>query len=212
MKTAVIAGASGLVGHNLLNILLSDPNYEKIISVGRRKLDIDDSKLEQYVVNFENLDDLNFNANDVFCCLGTTIKKAGSKDAFRKVDFEFPKTLAEKSLEMGVKCFHLISAMGANSSSSIFYNNVKGNLEKEIISTSFKQTHIYRPSMLLGKRTERRFLESISLSILNTLGFLFVGKLKNYKAIKAERVAEFMLQSSLLEHEGVFIHLSGEMQ
>lgn len=212
MSVALIAGATGLVGNNLLHLLLASKEYSKVISIGRRKVKIEHTKLEQYIVDFNNLEEVNIKTDCVFCCLGTTIKKAGSQEAFKKVDFEYPKSLAKHSWEKGANSFHLISSMGANANSSIFYNKIKGEIEKEIINQSFKQAHIYRPSMLLGERKERRIIEAISLSLLKALRFLFVGLLKNYKVIKAERVAEFMLQSSLSKDDGVFVHSSGEMQ
>ncbi len=212
MKIALIAGATGLVGGKLLNLLLSSTQFDKVISIGRREVPLKNAKLENCIVDFEELDTLNIKVDVVFCCLGTTIKKAGSQDAFRKVDLEFPKNIASYASKIGATSFHLISSIGANSTSSVFYNKVKGEVENAISSFLFKQTHIYRPSMLLGKRNETRFLESVGIFIFKLLQFLFVGSLKNYKAIEAQKVAEFMFQCSLLDTEGVFIHSSGEMQ
>lgn len=212
MKTALIAGATGLVGGELLRLLLANDQYSKIISIGRRRVQLEHPKLTQHIVDFSKLDKMVFNANTVFCCLGTTIKKAGSKEVFRKVDFEYPKLLAQHSLNIGATSFHLISAMGADTNSRIFYNKVKGKIENEINSSSFKQTHVYRPSLLLGSRTEKRLMEGISKFVMKSLGFLFVGSLKNYKAIDATKVAQCMIQSSFSSRNGNFIHLSGEMQ
>lgn len=212
MKIALIAGATGLVGGELLRLLLANDQYTKIISIGRRKVQLEHPKLTQHIVNFSNLDKSTLHANAVFCCLGTTIKKAGSKEVFRKVDFEYPKLLAQQSLNIGATSFHLVSAMGADSNSRIFYNKVKGEIENEINSSSFKQTHVYRPSLLLGIRKEKRPMEAISQFAMKSLGFLFVGSFKNYKAIDARKVAECMIQSSFSSRNGNFIHLSGEMQ
>ncbi len=212
MSVALIAGASGLVGGRLLNLLLDTEDYTKIVSIGRRKLKIIHPRLEQYISDFEKLDELDIKPDVVFCCLGTTIKKAGSKEAFKKVDFEYPKLLANYSLIKGANAFHIITAMGANSNSSIFYNKVKGEIEDELKSLAFRQMHIYQPSLLLGERQEKRLAEGISQSITKGLGFLFVGPLKNYKAIAGEKVAKSMYDKSIEHTEGVFVHLSGEMQ
>lgn len=212
MSTALIAGASGLVGNQLMNHLLKSREYSQIISIGRRKLDLVNSKITQHIIDFEELDTLDIKADVVFCCLGTTIKKAGSKEAFRKVDFLYPKLLAEYALKKGARAFYIITAMGADSKSSIFYNQVKGEIENELKQIPFEQLGIYRPSLLLGERVEQRLAEGIGQSVMRALGFLFVGSLKNYKAITGDKVAEFMLSQSLKSRKGAFVHLSGEMQ
>lgn len=212
MKTALIAGASGLVGSNLLKLLLSSNEYQKVISVGRRNVEMEDPKLEQYIVPFEDLRNLDFQIDVVFCCLGTTIKKAGTKEAFRRVDFEFPKLLAQYSLSKGAQAFHIVTAMGADSNSSIFYNSVKGEIEDVLKSTLLPQIEIYRPSLLLGERSEQRFMEGVGQVLMKLTGFLFIGKLRNYKAIDASAVARYMYQQSLKISKGLTAHLSGEMQ
>ncbi|MCF6360276.1 MAG: oxidoreductase [Cyclobacteriaceae bacterium] len=212
MSVALIAGASGLVGSKLLSLLLENEEYKKVISIGRRKLELTHSKLEQYSVDFEHLGALDIEANVVFCCLGTTIKNAGSKEAFRKVDFDYPKMLANYGLKIGASSFHIITAMGADSNSNIFYNKVKGEIENKLKELAFEQLHIYRPSLLLGKRQETRVMEGVGQAVMKALSFLFIGSLSNYKAISANQVAKFLLGKSLLDDNGTFIYLSGEMQ
>lgn len=212
MSSVLIAGSTGLVGGHLLLALLANDTYDKIISIGRRKVEIQHPKLEQHIVDFNELEKISIEADIVFCCLGTTINKAGSKEEFRKVDFDFPKLLASYSLKSGAKAFHLISSMGANENSSIFYNKTKGEIENKIMNMSFNQLHMYRPSMLSGKRSEKRILEAIGLTVFKALRFLFIGPLKNYKVIEAEKVANFMVESSLIKKDGTFMHLSGNMQ
>jgi len=212
MRTALIAGASGLVGSSLLTLLVADSAYHKVISIGRRKLEVEHPKLEQHIISFEKLDDLKITVDDVFCCLGTTIKKAGSKDAFRKVDFEFPNLLSQFASNTGATSFHIITAMGADANSSIFYNSVKGEIEDELKSCKIDQIEIYRPSLLLGDRGESRFMESVGQHLMKATNFLFVGVLKNYKAISADKVASFMLKQSFEVRKGLSVHLSGKMQ
>jgi len=212
LNTALIAGASGLIGNQLLTVLLSSKYFTNVVSIGRRKVPIEHPKLKQYIVDFDKLEELKIKVDFVFCCLGTTIKKAGSKEVFKKVDYQFPLVLIKYAFEMGAKSFHLVTAMGANAQSAIFYNKIKGLVEDEISKVPIKQIHIYRPSLLLGKREEKRFMEGLSQVVMSALGFLFIGSLKNYRAIKAERVAAFMSQSATSDEEGRFVHLSGEMQ
>ncbi len=211
MSVALIAGASGLVGGKLLRLLLENKKYQQVISIGRRKIEITHPKLKQYIMDFEGLDDFDIKVDVIFCCLGTTIKKAGSKEAFRKVDFDYPKMLANYGLKIGANSFHIITAMGANSNSSIFYNKVKGEIEEYLGHSSFEQLHIYRPSLLLGQRAETRTMEGVSQVIMKRLGFLFIGILKNYRAISANRVAKFMIGKSFSKTSGLFVYLSGEM-
>lgn len=212
MSIALIAGASGLVGGKLLALLLVEKKYTKVISIGRRKLDISHPKLDQYIIDFNNLEELKEKADTIFCCLGTTIKKAGSKDAFKKVDFEYPLLLAKYGLKVGAKAFHIIAAMGANAKAKIFYNKVKGQVEDELKQLKFEELHIYRPSLLLGNRKENRTVEKISQALMQFAGFLFIGFLKNYKAIPANSVAQFMLAKAQVKIEGSKVYLSGEMQ
>ncbi len=212
MSVVLIAGASGLVGNKLLHLLLMNNFYKKIISVGRKTVELEHEKLEQIIVNFEALGELKIKADIVFCCLGTTIKKAGSKEAFKKVDFVYPKLLAQYGSQIGVASFHIITAMGASANSRIFYNKVKGEIEEELKAQSFVQLHCYRPSLLLGERKESRLMEGIGQVVMKGLSFLFIGALKNYKAISSDKVASFMLQKSLLKEAGSFTYLSAKMQ
>src|SRR5688572_23842014 len=123
-KTALIAGATGLVGHQCLRLLLADNRYDKVIAIGRRPVELEHPKLHQKIVDFDTLDQYqpDLNADDVYCCLGTTIKKAGSKSIFFKVDFTYVTKLASLASANGASQFLVVSAMGADAGSSIFYN------------------------------------------------------------------------------------------
>jgi uncharacterized protein YbjT (DUF2867 family) len=211
MKVALLAGATGLVGHQLLDILLTDPEYHLVKAITRTPLTQQHQKLENIVTDFNALASLGaaLKADDVFCCLGTTMKKAGSKSAFRKVDFDYPLELAQLSYEQGAKQFFLVSALGANKNSSIYYNQVKGEIEEAIAKVGFRSTHILRPSLLLGDREEQRSGEDAAKIFYRYFGFLIPEK---YKGVEAKKVANAMLQFARKEEDGKFIHESLELQ
>ncbi|GIV36698.1 MAG: nucleoside-diphosphate sugar epimerase [Cyclobacteriaceae bacterium] len=211
MKTALIAGATGLVGSFLLEDLLMDNRYTYVVAVTRRALHTKHPKLMQVVSDYDHLDDLaeQLKADDVFCCLGTTIRKAGSKQAFRKVDFEYPLKLAQITCKNGARNFLLVTALGANPASKIFYNRVKGEAEEAIRRVGFFAFHIFRPSLLLGNRSEHRTGEAAAkwfYKIFNPVIPL------RYKAIHARTVARAMVHFAHTGQPGVFIHESDEIQ
>jgi uncharacterized protein YbjT (DUF2867 family) len=212
--TAVIAGATGLVGHHLLNDLLAGDYYTKVIALTRRPFDTHHPKLEQRIINFDNLPEIDttgFEHADFYCCLGTTIKKAGSRTAFRQVDFHYPLELARLCKNNKGNQFLIISAMGADSDSMFFYNRVKGDVEKAISNLQIQTLHIFRPSLLMGDRNESRVGEDISKKFFNLFGFLFVGPLKKYKGIKGTDVAWAMYAKARKDVSGKFIYESDEI-
>ncbi len=194
-KTAILFGGSGLVGGFCLDLLLESPIYSKVLSFGRKKLNKEHEKLEQIVIDFEKLSQYQklIRGNDLFCALGTTIKKAGSQEAFRKVDFEYPKEIASIAAKNGVSQFILVSASGADSKSKIFYNKVKGELEDAIKELPFWSIHILRPSLLLGERAESRPLERFGIIISKGIDFFMGDLLGKYQPVKAEDVAKAMV-------------------
>jgi uncharacterized protein YbjT (DUF2867 family) len=211
MKTALIAGSTGLIGKELLDLLLEDSSYAKVIAISRKPLDVHHAKLENVVVDFDSLHTYSnsLKADDVFCCLGTTIRIAKTKEAFRKVDFEYPVELANVSKNQGATQYFLISALGADNKSSVFYNRVKGEVEEAIQSVSFQSVHIFRPSLLLGDRTEERAGEGAATSFFKIFGFLIPLK---YKAIESSKVARAMLALAKQNQAGFHIHESKELQ
>lgn len=216
-KVALIAGASGLIGQQLLTLLLSSPDYHLVKAVVREgsHFDTKHDKLKQVTVDFDKLDDYSgdLSADDVFCCLGTTMNKAGSKEKFKKVDYSYPLQLAQITQSGGASQYHLISSLGADKKSGVFYNKVKGEIEEAIAKVSFKTYHIYRPSLLLGHRNETRYGEEAAQVFFNLFGFLFIGPLKKYRAIESEKVAKAMqLFASLNDQSGTIIHESVELQ
>ena len=200
MKTALIAGATGLVGKACLYELLESNSYARVTALVRKPIPLKHHKLHQLVVDFDNLHAVKEElfANDVYCCLGTTIKVAGSQENFKKVDYYYPLELAHLTKLNGADTFLLISAMGADAKSSIFYSRVKGEVEQAIDTIGFQLFGIFRPSLLLGDRTEFRLGEQIAKVVMKGLGWLFVGPLKKYKGIQASTVAKAMVNAASL--------------
>ncbi|MDN9010771.1 NAD-dependent epimerase/dehydratase family protein [Brevibacillus laterosporus] len=197
-KTALLAGASGLVGGHLLTFLLKAPEYKCIYAIVRQALPIDHPKLEQAVLSFENLDqyDSLFSCTDIYCCLGTTRKKAKSKKQFQRVDYEYPLTMARLAKQQGAEKFLLVSALGANVNSLFFYNQIKGKLERDIANLQLPAALFFRPSLLLGKRDEYRISEHLAGKLVPFLTPLLIGSLATYRAIPAEEVAYSMYQAA----------------
>ncbi|MBL6446447.1 oxidoreductase [Fulvivirga sp. 29W222] len=213
-KTALIAGATGLVGEQLLGLILREDYYDKVIVLTRRPIKKHGEKLVNLLVDFEDLEGYasQIKADDIYCCLGTTMKKAGSKDMFRQVDFTYPYQIAKFAHTNGAQQFLLISALGANAISSIFYNKVKGEVEEAIASVGFKCYHIFRPSLLMGPRQEKRLGEILGKAFFKVFGFIFLGPLKKYEAIDSVRVARAMFAIARQSNAGRHIHESKELQ
>ena len=212
MKTAIIAGYTGLIGGQLLSILLESNNYEKVIALGRRNLEIQHPKLVQQKVDFNDIQLEEQKIDDVFCCLGTTMKKAGSKEKFRLVDFQYPVSLASFCLNKGARQFLLVSSMGADAKSGIFYNQIKGEVENTVSKLGYPRLDIFRPSLLLGDRDESRIAEDLGKVAMKIFGFLFLGSLKNYKAIDGGKVARAMNYFAQEEGSGNHLHFSAALQ
>jgi uncharacterized protein YbjT (DUF2867 family) len=210
MKTALIAGATGLIGQQLLQLLIESPLYEKVIAITRNDL-ASHPKLVQIKMEFGNITEKSgvLKADDVFCCLGTTMAKAGSKEKFRQVDFYYPYLLAKTTHAAGARQYLIVSSLGANKTSSIFYNEVKGEVEEAVASVGFEAVHIFRPSLLLGPRTEKRSGEDTAKLFYRIFGFLIPEK---YKAISSTKVANAMVHFATQDKKGTFIHESSELQ
>ena len=210
VRNALIVGASGLVGGHLLRLLLTNPRYSEVISVGRRELPLIYPNLEQRVIDFDKMKEYasDLVADDVFCCLGTTIKKAGSKEAFHKVDYTYVTQLADITAQRGASQFLVVSAMGADAGSMFFYNKVKGEMEEHVKEQPFSSVHIFRPALLLGEREEQRTGEEFASKIMKPLSGLMIGPLEKYKPIEAETVARGMLYAASQDQRGIHIHNS----
>jgi uncharacterized protein YbjT (DUF2867 family) len=209
MKTALIVGASGLIGKHLTQKLLTSNYYEKVSVIVRKQLNIIHPKLEQIVMDFDNLDASKIFAEDIFCCLGTTMKQAGSKDAFYKVDFNYPLNIAKAGLENGAKQFLFVSSMGADEKSMVYYSRVKGKIEKELSDLRYPTLIILRPSMLEGERENPRMGEKIGNVVMNFFAPLIPD---NYKVIAGEKVAQAMLELAQKNIRNIGIFESGSLQ
>lgn len=214
MKTALIAGASGLVGRHCLDLLLAaDDRYERVVSIGRRELPLKHPRLEQCVVDFDQLEkeQLRLIADDVFCCLGTTIRQAGSEAAFYKVDYTYVVTLAAVLSANFASQFLVVSALGADADSRIFYNRVKGEMEAAVKKTKFRAIHLFQPALLLGARPNPRLGERVAAAVLAVVRPLLVGPLRPYRAVRASVVARAMLDAARQDGGGIRTYRSDEI-
>ncbi len=211
MKTCMVAGASGLVGSSLVRMLLESSHYEKVHILVRKKIELVHPKLVQHLVDFEKLADFHvgFKADDAYVTLGTTIAKAGSKSAFYKVDHDFVVSFAKKANSLGASGLFVVSSMGANPASSIFYNKVKGEMEENIKAIGFPRLGIFRPSLLLGPRQEKRAGEKFAGWMMRTIEFMIPAR---YKAIHVDKVAKKMVELALNDENGLFILESDKLQ
>jgi uncharacterized protein YbjT (DUF2867 family) len=206
-RTAILLGATGLVGGHCLDLLLGDDHYHRVVSLGRRKTAREDERLEEHTVDFERLEDHSqlFRGDDLFCCLGTTIKKAGSQAAFRRIDFTYVRESARIAAENGTAQFLLVSALGADVRSRIFYNRTKGEVEEAVAKFPFQGVQIFRPSLLLGERAEPRRGERVAEMAMKLFSFLLVGPLGKYRPVEARAVAGAMVKTAKQRQPGVRI-------
>jgi len=210
MKTVVIAGASGLIGKELVQKLINSDQYELIYNISRKSGGLVHPKIKEIVIDFDHLSEVKIDVpiDDVFCTLGTTIKKAGNRENFKKVDYQYIMELANVTKLAGASRFLVVSSMWADPKSAVFYNRVKGETEEGLKKVGFDQLVILRPSLLLGKREEFRFAEKLSSFFMKAMNFIIPD---NYKAIHGEKVAAYMLKIAENSTEPVSIIESGEM-
>jgi len=210
----VIAGASGLIGSKLLNILLQAPNYNEVLILVRKELPINHKKLVQLVIDFDKLEEhaAAITGHAVFCCLGSTKKKTPDLAIYRKIDYDYPLKMAQLAKQNSVEQYHLVSAIGANSRSSNFYTKMKGEVEEAIEKVALKCLHIYQPSVLTGGRKESRPMERFIIGLMKVVDPLLAGGLKKYRSISAGTVARAMFNESIKKQEGVFVHSSDKIK
>jgi len=195
MKTAILLGATGLTGGILLQKLLNDPRYGKIILFSRSSVKINNSKIEEHLVDLFQLEKYKeqFMADQVFCCIGTTKSKTPNEETYRKIDYGIPVTAAKLCKENGISTFAVISALGANPDSGMFYNKIKGEMQQDVLAQKIKNTYIFQPSLIAGDRSEKRFLESLAKQAMKILNYALLGPLKKYRSIHPETIARAMI-------------------
>lgn len=195
MKTAIILGATGLTGGLLLQELLNDQRYGKIKLFSRSKVAVKNEKIEEYLVNLFKLEDHkeDFKADEVFCCIGTTKSKTPDKDTYRKIDHGIPVKAAKISKENGIERYLVISALGADEKSKMFYNKTKGEMEKDVLSQNIKNTFVFRPALIAGDRVEKRFFEKLAKKAMKVLDYAMVGPLRQYSSIHPQTIAKAMV-------------------
>jgi uncharacterized protein YbjT (DUF2867 family) len=196
MRTAMVIGATGLVGGHLTEQLCADSTYDKVVVLSRRKLEQQHPKIEVRVIDFDKPDPAMVKADDVFCAIGTTLKKAGSKENQYRIDCEYPAKLAALAKQNGTETFVLVSSIGADAASGNFYLRTKGELEEKLKQTGFKRLIILRPSFILGDRKEFRAGEKIGILLAKALKSLMVGKLRKYRGVQATAIAAKMIAAA----------------
>lgn len=206
MRSVWIAGASGLVGSSIVTEAAERAEFHRVTALVRRRMQRVPDHVDQYVADFARLDTVPCDGvTDVFCALGTTIKKAGSQAAFRQVDIDIPLALARASRRCGVSCFALVSSVGASSASSNFYLQTKGELEDELRKVGFERLLIFRPSILLGERAESRPGERVGAAAGSLIAPLLIGGLRRYRPVRAATVARAMVNAVLASAAGTHV-------
>jgi len=209
-RIALLAGGTGLVGRELMSLLLDDSDVSEVVILTRRLLATPHPKLQQGVVEFDRLGEFALpQVDDFYCCLGTTIKAAGSQQAFRNVDLVYPVTIARMALAAGATRCLAISAMGADPHSRVFYNRIKGEVEAQLAKLPFQAVYAFRPSLLVGERAEFRAGERLALTLARPLSFLIPARLR---PVAAADVARAMQACARREESGRFVIPSDEIR
>lgn len=207
-RIALIAGATGLVGGLLLRRLANGTDYAEVRVIGRRPPAQEHGKFRFIASDYSDLDKhaASLAVDDVFCCLGTTLRIAGSRPAFERVDYHMVVDLARAARKAGAKKFLVVSAVGASQRSAAFYSRVKGRMEAAVSALPFEAVHIVRPSLILGERQQRRPAEDIAQRVAPLLSPLLIGPLKKYRAIGADDIAEALVTLARSPLKGAQVH------
>jgi len=213
MKKAIIFGSSGFVGSHLLNELLNSPDYEQVTAVVRKSLSISHPKLNTLIGDYSSLPALEpeISADEIFITLGATRETSPEREKYYQVDHDYPVLAARIAKARGAKSVFLVTAVGANSRSRIFYVRTKGETERDIIALNFDHTHIFRPSMIMGNRQENRPLEKVFIKLWSVLNPILVGKINRYRGIAGEDIAKAMKNSATSQSEKLKIYHWKEM-
>jgi len=210
----ILLGASGLIGSQLLQQALLDPEIKKIVLFVRQSISIEHAKIEQHIINFDNINDYaqHFKGDALVGALGTTRSKTPNQVDYRKIDLGYTLSAAKLAKENGVRQIHLVSSMGANPKSKVFYSALKGEIENLIIELKFDKTSIYRPSILIGERSESRPIEKLSQQLNWLYDPFLIGSLKKYRSIRAELVAKKIISEIKKNNTGVVVLDSAEIK
>ncbi|MEM1257076.1 MAG: NAD(P)H-binding protein [Bacteroidota bacterium] len=194
-KTAIVLGATGLVGGILLDLLLEDKRYNEVLVFSRRRLDQPHPKLKVHIGDLLRLDSFveQFKGDEVYCCIGSTQAKTPDMDTYKQIDFGIPAAAARLCHENGIDTLIVVSALGANPKSRLFYNRIKGEMEDTVLQFKIEKTHIVQPALIGGNRKEKRYGESFFKGVMGVLDVLMVGPLRKYRMIDAEYIAKAML-------------------
>lgn len=212
-NTALLLGSTGLIGGHLLGLLLQDPHWRNVTALTRRSLQIRSDKFQEVIADPSTLNSVaeHLIADTVFCCLGTTLKIAGSRENFRKIDHDYILDCARASRQNGATRFIVVSSLSANPTSPIFYPRVKGQTERDLAALGFDSLSILRPSLLLGERSEHRRAEGLAGKIMPPLSFLMRGPLEKFRPIKGAQVACAMNKIAKDGRKGVTIYDSDQL-
>ena len=205
---ALVLGSSGLIGMQTINLLLNNNKYKVVYSISRSKLPIQNDKLVQILADTETIDahinDLQ--VDHLFSCIGTTASKTPDKNQYYAIDLNYPQKVAKILHTNGCHTICLVSSIGANSTSSNFYLKLKGDVENAIKQIGFNSTNIFRPSLLLGDRSEFRLMENITQFIYPFINLFLIGSLKDYRSIHAKDVASAMINVATSDKTGEHIY------
>lgn len=206
-KTAIILGASGLTGSLLLDKLLKDDRYGKIKLFTRKSIGLNHPKIEEFIVDLLELQKAkpDFKGDEVYCCIGTTKKKTPDQEQYYKIDFGIPVAAAKLCKTNEIDTFLVISSMGANVKSSIFYSRTKGEMEQAVLGQKIKHSYILRPSLITGNRSEHRTAEKVTAAIMSFFNLFLWGGLRKYRSIKSERIAEAMIRLANNQSESMIL-------
>lgn len=213
MKTAIILGATGLTGSILLKKLLDDPRYSKIKLFSRTSTGIKNDKIEEHLIDLFELEKYGseFTGDEVHCCIGTTQAKTPDEDTYHKIDYGIPVTAAKLAQKNGIPRFLVISALGADPGSRFFYNRTKGEMERDVLAQKIPETYIFQPSLIGGKREEKRPFEAAWKKVMQVGDHLLIGPLKKYRSIHPGTIADAMINVANNKYTATRIE-SGEIR
>lgn len=206
-KTAIILGASGASGGEVLRLLLNDSRYEKVKLFSRSSINNKNSKIEEYIIDLFELEKHAeaFTADEVYCCIGTTKAKTPDKKTYHKIDYGIPVTAAKLAKANKIPVFIVISAIGADADSSIFYSRTKGEMQDDVLGANIPTTYILQPSLIVAERNDSRIMEKLASGFMKLINPVLQGGAAKYRSIKAGNVAKAMVWLANNDYKRIFI-------